>query len=65
MLGGSFCRHPLGTRNVVGPKFSSVDTYTYDGVVLESSAHVVEEKVGLLLPKRGGPETLRCSTFPV
>ena len=57
-VGGSFNWDPFGRRNLAGPTFSSVGTFTYDGAALESPAHVVEEKVGVLLLNLGGPETL-------
>ncbi|CAJ2643825.1 unnamed protein product [Trifolium pratense] len=48
----------IGSTNLVCRVFSSVDTSTYNGVVLESPSHTVEEKVGVLLLNLGGPETL-------
>jgi ferrochelatase len=48
----------IGSTNLVCRAISSVDTSTYNGVVLESPSHAAEEKVGVLLLNLGGPETL-------
>ncbi|XP_061374900.1 ferrochelatase-2, chloroplastic isoform X2 [Gastrolobium bilobum] len=47
-----------GMRNLVCQASYSVDTSTCDGTALQSSSHVAEEKVGVLLLNLGGPETL-------
>jgi ferrochelatase len=48
----------IGSTNLVCRAISSVDTSTYNGVLLESPSHAAEEKVGVLLLNLGGPETL-------
>nr|GEV69415.1 ferrochelatase-2, chloroplastic-like [Tanacetum cinerariifolium] len=51
-------RTPIQSRSLTGKTLCSVGVWTYPISGTESHAHVMEEKVGVLLLNLGGPETL-------
>ncbi|KAF3447509.1 hypothetical protein FNV43_RR12695 [Rhamnella rubrinervis] len=58
MFGESDQCFPMEKRSPSGQTFCSMGVCTYDGTLVESQSHTIEEKVGVLLLNLGGPETL-------